>query len=118
MGWYLWQLSLRKWISPTVGRKDHTKNYCFENIEMQEFSENRRERYHRRGRPGPAVCPVFVLDSKLEPVAFFDTAQKAALFYGISNERLEVSKDWKNMHWTSIRIPRNEPLKKSKKRRT
>ncbi len=91
MGWYLWQLSHHHYDDPSVGRLDHSGNYCFENIEMVEFNENRRERYYRAGRMGPVIKSVFLLDSRGDPVAFFETAQKAAKFYGISNASIHSS---------------------------
>lgn len=44
VGWYIKNFIKLKLKDPTVGRIDHSKNYSIDNIEMQERSENSRER--------------------------------------------------------------------------
>ncbi len=67
VGWYLENLKTREWHDPTVGRLDHDGNYCFENIEMQERSDNSRERNVRKPSAG---IPVFQTRKKI--VAYRD----------------------------------------------
>lgn len=49
VGWYLVAVSQFKGKNPTVGRIDHTKNYRFDNIEMQSRESNTREMCLRIG---------------------------------------------------------------------
>jgi hypothetical protein len=38
------------WVRPTVSRKNHSNNYTLDNIELQECSENSKERVKRLGK--------------------------------------------------------------------
>lgn len=49
--WYQKAMDEYGGVEPTIGRIDHSKNYCFENIRIDSFNENRSERWYRRGRP-------------------------------------------------------------------
>ncbi len=49
IGWYLANIEKVQVLKPHVGRKDHFKNYCFENIEIQSAAENSRESWLRTG---------------------------------------------------------------------
>lgn len=77
IGWWLDNIKKRKWKDPTVGRIDHDKNYCFENIEMQERSDNSMERYVRHGVVFDCSKPVLALkDGKI--IKRFKSASAAA----------------------------------------
>lgn len=43
IGWYLENISNKKFKSPVVSRIDHSKNYSLENVRMEERSENSKE---------------------------------------------------------------------------
>ncbi len=84
VAWWLHNLKLKKWDKPTVGRIDHDGDYCFENIIMQEHSDNSKERVARLGgyiKMKPRK--VYALDSNLEPFAEFKSVNYAAQFYNI-----------------------------------
>ena len=79
MGWWLKELESFKGTIPTCGRIDHSRGYFWDNIEMQDKSENSREvrqrtKYRRGGRPIKKV--VASLDG--EPVLCFRTQKDAA----------------------------------------
>lgn len=90
IGWYLAEYKKRKWISPTVGRIDHSKNYSFENIEMQEALDNSRERTDRLGSPGIATekpC-VLIENSTNERLVVFKSLSEASRYTGLPNGRI------------------------------
>jgi hypothetical protein len=79
VGWWLYNLKTKKWDSPTVGRLDHEKDYCFENIQMEERIDNSSERVRRKGRPiGVKPKKVLVLLKK-RPFLSFKSANQAAI---------------------------------------
>lgn len=49
IAWYLSAYKKAGISRPHVGRKDHSKNYCFANIELQTASENTKELHARYG---------------------------------------------------------------------
>ena len=52
IAWWLEEMKKRdSWVCPTVGRIDHSKGYSFDNIRLEERSENVRERNDRLGVP-------------------------------------------------------------------
>lgn len=52
IGWWLLHISKKKhWNRPVTARIDHDKNYSFDNIVLQECSENSVERINRLGSP-------------------------------------------------------------------
>lgn len=64
--WWVKQLKTSFWKSPTVGRIDHAKNYSFDNIKMEERSDNSKERMARIGRKGmhPPTRAIILIDMK------------------------------------------------------
>lgn len=87
IGWYLENLRSRKWNDPTVGRLDHDKDYCFENIEMQERVDNSKERNERKptgGTPRPLHRRPVVAYRDGKHFATFDSVLAAAKFFGKS----------------------------------
>lgn len=52
VGWYLSELSKNKLKNPSVGRIDHGKNYSFDNIRLEEFSDNSRDAIARAWKSG------------------------------------------------------------------
>lgn len=83
IGWYLEEIKKFKGNIPSVGRVDHDKNYCFGNIEIQELSENSRERMRRL--PMPLKCRSVVLcdPETKEPIMRFTSIAEAAKFLTI-----------------------------------
>lgn len=49
IGWWTHNLKIFKGTWPTVGRIDHDKDYCFENITLQDMADNSREAMLRNG---------------------------------------------------------------------
>lgn len=49
IGWWLLNIRKKEWKRPSVGRIDHSGNYEFGNIEMQELSDNIAESVIRGG---------------------------------------------------------------------
>ncbi len=69
VGWWIEQSKKKKtWKKKNCGRIDHDGDYCFENIEMQEASENVAERNTR-------------ISSK--PVAFFENGNFICSFSSV-----------------------------------
>jgi hypothetical protein len=52
IGWFIAHYNSRSWKMASVGRIDHSRGYSLDNIEMQEMSENSKERIRRKGNPG------------------------------------------------------------------
>jgi len=44
VGWYLENIKNKRFKKPVTSRIDHSKNYCFGNINLEECSENTKER--------------------------------------------------------------------------
>lgn len=61
IAWYINEFSKKEYIRPSVGRIDHSKNYSFDNIEIQELSDNCRESMNRTG-----------WEHKKKPIAVFN----------------------------------------------
>jgi len=79
---------------PSVGRKDHSKDYTFENIEMQEHAENAKEQFTRI-EPWKTKKPVFRLDKTGNPLCRFDSTQAAARHYGIKQSTVWCAAQFK-----------------------
>src|SRR5690349_9678599 len=45
--WFFNEIQKGEWVDPVVGRKNHSKNYSLDNIEMVERVSNCRERMTR-----------------------------------------------------------------------
>ncbi len=89
--WYLEQFKKRDWKQPTVGRIDHSKNYSFDNIEMQERSDNSSECAKRtNGGVGkkPSKKILVLLRDTLEPVMFFASRKEASEITGIGAKNI------------------------------
>ena len=86
VSWWTKSLARRsEWKRPTCGRIDHAKGYSFDNIEMQEASENAKEMYHRVGHPTPFMKKVMMLDSKGNDAILFESVHSAQKHLGIFN---------------------------------
>lgn len=80
--WWIENLDKREWKSPTTGRIDHSKGYSFDNIEMQERSDNTAEVHRRLGNMG-GVKPRAVWYRGPDRVAVFSSTRLAARSLGI-----------------------------------
>lgn len=49
--WWIGEFQKQPWVIPSVGRIDHSKNYSFDNVRMEEKAANIRERNERLGNP-------------------------------------------------------------------
>lgn len=84
IGWYLEEIKKFKGENPCIGRKDHSKNYSLNNIEIQSISENSKERIIRLGTPfkSKPVSAISTKNGKL--IKTFLSCKAAALYYKIS----------------------------------
>lgn len=62
IAWWLDKIKDFNGNRPTCGRKDHSKGYSFDNIELQDASENSRERCDRLGAPALLRRRKIVMD--------------------------------------------------------
>jgi hypothetical protein len=82
--WWITEFEKKEWVWPTVGRIDHSKGYSFDNIRMEEMSDNVKERNTRLGNPGRThrkilcVTPTYQIEC--------DSKRSAALWFGISEK--------------------------------
>ena len=64
MGWYICEYKKREsWVKPSVDRIDPMKDYCFENIQLIELSENTKRRNLEHGNPSASKI-VMTFDGK------------------------------------------------------
>lgn len=85
VGWYISEYSKKNWFDPTVGRIDHSKNYSFDNIEMQERVDNSIERNRRLPNAGiPRLKHRKMVEAYKNGVLFmkFGSVQEAADYFG------------------------------------
>jgi hypothetical protein len=89
VGWWIHNINHFKGEKPTVGRIDHDKDYCFENIIIQSRSENSREVYERLGKaPIKNKIVVSFLNGKKEKI--FNSCSDAARYYNISQQYVSL----------------------------
>lgn len=73
-----------KW---TVGRIDHSDDYCFDNIRFELVGDNVKERNARLGNPGRTHRAVEAFNAVTgKPLKKFTTKQDAAAHYGVSQK--------------------------------
>lgn len=94
IGWWDHNLSLKSWIRPTVGRKDHSKGYLWNNFEMQEMAENSREGILRNKTNLKMAIKnhkkVYVYCKKSgELIAIIDGIRPAAELFGVSQRQIQ-----------------------------
>lgn len=82
IAWWISANKENKVDDPTTGRIDHNKNYCFENIIVQERSANSKERTDRLGAFLNKKPIISFINNKIDKV--FDSASEAANYYGIN----------------------------------
>lgn len=80
--WYEKEFNKKKWNRAHVARFDHNKPYSFDNIEMQEQSENNIERNNRRGNP--AIKKKVIAIEEDGTTLTFDKMSEASLYYKVS----------------------------------
>lgn len=95
IGWYVYEFSKKTWEDPTVGRIDHSKNYSFDNIEMQERGDNTKEMIRRRGHNARCAQPCIKI-----------VAYKDGNFFGSYPSTYEAGKGTGHHHMTVSRISR------------
>lgn len=102
--WWIVQNRFYKMKKPSVGRINHFRGYSFDNIKLEELSENSRE---SRYRTGTHVKPMGMIISKNRiDVAETISATQAARYIGVSvnmpiavaNGEHKQSKGW-NFRW-------------------
>jgi len=109
IAWWLHNIKLKKWKFPQCGRIDHDKGYSFDNIKMEERSDNTKERNSRKGNPGRSHRAVFSFyRDNPTVVRGFPSKVSAARFYGIDektvyNHCMGKSKDFNNGPITKTR---------------
>ncbi len=86
VSWWIKQIATRPfWKKPSCGRIDHDRGYSFDNIELQELSENVKEMLVRRGRPRNYTRKVILLDSKGNDAIIFKSIKSAQQILGLNN---------------------------------
>lgn len=96
IAWYLRNIKNGNWTKPTVGRIDHDKNYEFDNIKIEEYSENSRDacsRYWKKPGPKPKTYTKVELYCRCcdKSVKIFQSVKDAALFLGIHRTNISTS---------------------------
>lgn len=84
IGWYLYYQNKLNLKDPSCGRIDHDGPYCFENIKLEEFQDNRRERAYRVGMPdssNPVSMHYYATGKKVRD---FRSISEAASFLRIN----------------------------------
>jgi hypothetical protein len=93
IGWWLENLPSFKGTTPTVGRIDHSKNYCFENIAMQDMADNSREALLRNGLNNPdnikASKKVISLNTQTKEELTFRSIREAARSVGVEQATVQ-----------------------------
>ena len=95
IGWWLECLKTFKGTVPTCGRKDHSKGYSWDNIEMQDMADNSREGIVRNqtniktsintGKKVHVLCKrtgkiIAIIPSIREAAQLFDVSQRLVQF--------------------------------------
>lgn len=83
IGWWIHNKSQKSWRIATVGRLDHSKNYCFENIEMQEKSDNAKEVHERLYKNNP-IRSMKCISINGDEIKEFDSQKAASEHFGVS----------------------------------
>lgn len=65
VAWYLIEIDKFTGVAPSVGRKDHSKGYSFDNIQIESLSDNVKERIRRVGPTKPYRAVKIFKDGKL-----------------------------------------------------
>lgn len=78
VGWWLYHVSLKDYRLPTTGRLDHSANYSFDNMEIQEQRDNSLEAASRNGHTGgyPPI-PIAQIDDEGNIIATFPSKAEA-----------------------------------------
>lgn len=85
--WYILHPKRKKLKLPNVARFNHDKPYSWDNIEIQEQSENVIERNSRCGNPGKSHRAVIAIDLVSgRKIKEFTTKQDAAKHFGVSEK--------------------------------
>jgi len=77
--WYRKNVTKFKGDHPHVGRLDHSKSYCFNNIKIQSRSSNIKERNRRVGLPDNKK-PVWIFNIETSQEFSFDSIKDTAKF--------------------------------------
>jgi len=86
VAWWLSNLKKKNWSHPQCGRIDHSKGYFFGNIQMEERSDNTKERNARRGNPSRSHKAVEAVHRKTGKIKRFKSKVEAATFYSVSEK--------------------------------
>lgn len=84
IGWWLDNIKIKKnWVCPTTGRIDHNGDYCFDNIELQEKSDNTKEQVSRLGPVVSGIKVEMFCKETNKILKTFNTVQSAAEELGL-----------------------------------
>jgi hypothetical protein len=87
LSWWIQEKDLNPHLEKySVGRKDHTKNYSLDNIELVSKSQNSKERINRKGTPIPRR-KVSVFKGK-KFIRTFESAKAAAETLGLHQSNI------------------------------
>jgi len=98
IAWYEDKIKSYVGENPSIGRIDHSKDYCFSNIEIISTLENTRERVARRGLPIGNKSKKVAIVSKRdnEIIAIFDSVNKCSDFFGVESAHISQNCRSKN----------------------
>lgn len=100
IGWWLYNLKKFKGSTPTVSRIDHNKGYYFENIKLEDVSENSRESAIRNnlGKYGLINSKKVIQIFNNGKIRKFNSIREAARENGVSQRLIQfyVRGEYKN----------------------
>lgn len=67
ISWYLFNISKFNGTNPSIGRKDHSKGYSFDNIQIESLADNSMERIKRVGTTRPRRS-IHIIDAKTNKI--------------------------------------------------
>lgn len=87
IAWYVREMKLRRHLKrPEVGRRDHSKPYSIDNIDLIERTDNIKERNARCGNPCRKHRAVWSCALNGKRIKKFKSKVEAAAFYKISEK--------------------------------
>ncbi len=86
IAWYVKEHRRKKLKRPEVGRRDHSKPYSFDNIDLIERTDNLKERNARCGNPGRTHRAVVAYDLCGNKLGDFESKTAAAKHFGLCDK--------------------------------
>lgn len=86
VGWFLIAIEKYHGVSPSVGRKDHSKGYSFDNIQIESLADNSTERIQRVGPTKPRRKIAIYLNDNF--FRFAESGFEAANITGVQKSHI------------------------------